>query len=134
MSQLPTIATYMTPNPSTIGREQSLAQAHKIMRDRSIRHLPVLHGGELVGMVSLGDLDWLESTPNVDAQTMTVEEAMSGVPYVVPASTSLLEVANHMRDHHLGSAIIVEGRNVIGVFTMVDALRALCDALVGSAS
>ena len=38
-----TIRDYMTESPHTIGSEQTLAMAHTLMREHSIRHLPVLH-------------------------------------------------------------------------------------------
>lgn len=131
MSETPTIAAYMTASPHTIGREQSLRSAHEIMRAEGIRHLPVLHGGKLVGVVSLRDLDWVESRPKVDPETIAVEEAMSSELYVVQEDAPLPDVARHMRDNRIGSAIVTRGRDVVGVFTAVDALTALCDSFDG---
>ena len=47
------IAKYMTAGPHTIGREQSLGAAKQLMHRNHVRHLPVLHAGQLVGMLSL---------------------------------------------------------------------------------
>ena len=52
----PTIAEFMTCWPQTIVPEQPLAEAHALMWTHKIRHLPVLHRGKLVGMVSMDDL------------------------------------------------------------------------------
>ncbi|MBL4637348.1 MAG: CBS domain-containing protein, partial [Kofleriaceae bacterium] len=62
----------MTKSPHTVGQEQSLSRAHEIMRKYTIRHLPVLHGGHLVGVVSLQDLDLTESLKDVDVGSTTV--------------------------------------------------------------
>ena len=53
---IPTLQKYMTTTPHTINKDQPLAYAHKVMRDHKIRHLPVLDGDSLAGMVSIGDL------------------------------------------------------------------------------
>ena len=51
-----TIDQVMTPQPYTIGRDQTLATAHQMMRAHLVRHLPVLEHSELVGIVSQRDL------------------------------------------------------------------------------
>ncbi len=123
------VRDYMTLSPHTIGAEQTLATAHTVMRDNGIRHLPVLRGGRLVGMVSMRDLHLLETLKDVDPEQVTVEEAMTDTPFVVTADAPLGEVARDMAESKLGSAVVVEGKKVVGVLTTVDALRALADAL-----
>ena len=125
----PKISDYMTESPHTIGQEQTLTRAHEIMRQYSIRHLPVLHGGKLVGTVSLRDLDLTEGLDGVDSNVVPVEEAMSIEPHVVSRDTPLKDVVDYLVEHRYGSAIVVEGRAVVGVFTAVDAMRALRDQL-----
>jgi acetoin utilization protein AcuB len=124
-----TIADRMTRTPELIGMEQSLSQAHKIMRTFGIRHLPVLHGGKLVGVVSDRDLHVIESLRDVDPEEVRVEEAMTQDVYAVTPKTSLKEVVMEMAERKLGSAVVVEGREVVGVFTTVDALNTLAGIL-----
>jgi len=125
------ISDYMSAAPHTIGQEQSLAKAHEIMREFSIRHLPVLHGGKLVGTVSLRDLDLTEGLEGVDPAKVPVLEAMSIEPHVVTRDTPLKDVVSHLVEHGYGSAIVVEGKEVVGVFTAIDAMRALRDLQAG---
>lgn len=123
------IADYMTKSPAMIGSEQKLSLAHELMRKKRIRHLPVLHGGKLVGIVSLRDLHLVETLPDVDPADVTVEEAMSPDVYAVESDTPLKQVAAEMAKRKLGSAVVMKGPKVVGVFTTVDALRALDRAL-----
>jgi acetoin utilization protein AcuB len=51
-----TVERFMTRSPLTIGQDQPLAAAHRMMREHRVRHLPVLDGGMLVGVVSQRDL------------------------------------------------------------------------------
>lgn len=50
------ISTFMTKNVVTAKCEDSLDELMNRMTSRRIRHLPVIKGGELVGLVSIGDL------------------------------------------------------------------------------
>ena len=123
------IERYMTPSPHTVGRNQPLAVAHRIMRDRRIRHLPVLDAGKLVGIVSDRDLHLIETLKSVDPETVLVEEAMSPEPFVVNRGSTLFEVVEQMVEHKLGSAIVLDEDRVAGVFTVIDALRVLGELL-----
>ncbi len=50
------ISEVMTKDLVTVGPQTSLREAAKVMADRWIRHLPVMDGGKLVGVVSQRDL------------------------------------------------------------------------------
>ena len=124
------VQDYMTASPHTIGASLSLSDAANMMKAYKIRHLPVLDGNALVGMVSDRDIQMVKSMEAVDADEMPIEEAMSQAPYTVSATTPLEVVARHMAKHKLGSAVIVNAnQKVMGVFTVTDGMRALADLL-----
>jgi acetoin utilization protein AcuB len=122
-----TVADYMTPGPHTIGREQSLVAAKQMMQKIHARHLPVLHGGKLVGVLSDRELAAIETLPG--SSQMTVEDAMVPDVYVTSQDASLATVAGEMARQRIGSAIVLKDEHVVGVFTAVDALRALAETL-----
>jgi acetoin utilization protein AcuB len=126
---IPHIDKYMTPSPHSVGQEQSLAQAHKLMRAHRIRHLPVLHGGKLVGVLSDRDLHLIETLRDVDPDNVTVEEAMSPTVYTVSPEAPLDEVVREMAHHKYGCAVVEHTGKLVGVFTTVDAMRAFADLL-----
>jgi acetoin utilization protein AcuB len=66
MKSIPTIQKYMTPMPHTIGSDQSLQKAHELMREFKIRHLPVLKGGKLVGILTDRDIALVETLKDVN--------------------------------------------------------------------
>ncbi|NOY89629.1 MAG: CBS domain-containing protein [Deltaproteobacteria bacterium] len=119
----------MSESPITIGSKQSMASAAKLMKEHSIRHLPVLRGGQLVGVVSDRDVKIVESFADVDPETVSVDEAVSQEAYAVAPSEDLGKVVRHMHDHKYGSAVVMEGKKVVGIFTTIDALSALADTL-----
>jgi acetoin utilization protein AcuB len=127
-----TIRDFMTALPHTIGRKQSLASAQETMRLKGLRHLPVLDGGRLAGVLSQRDAYFVETIAGVDPERVPVEEAMSVDVYSVAPDTPLLDVAAEMADHKYGCAIVTEGTHVVGIFTVVDALRALVAIIASS--
>lgn len=126
---IPHISKYMTTTPHTIGVDQTLQTAHKLMRDHHFRHLPVLQGGKLVGMVTERDLALIETLKDVDPTKVTVEDAMTPAPYTVAPDALLDVVVSTMAEHRYGSAVVVDNNHVVGVFTTVDALVAFSDLL-----
>jgi acetoin utilization protein AcuB len=78
-----TIRQYMTPSPHTIGAEQTLTVASELMRKHKIRHLPVLRGGNVVGILSQRDVALISGLPSVNPSEVPVEDAMSDVVYSV---------------------------------------------------
>ncbi|MFW2390136.1 MAG: CBS domain-containing protein [Polyangiales bacterium] len=121
------IADFMTSMPHTVGSEQTITFAQKLMQKYGIRHLPVLHGGELYGIVSDRDLGMIAGLNEVNPDATTVEEAMTQEAYTVSKDTPLFTVLNEMLEHKYGSAIVVEGIKIIGILTTHDALALLVE-------
>jgi acetoin utilization protein AcuB len=124
------IRRHMSVSVHAVTSRHTLAEAHQVMRERGVRHLPVVDEGRLVGVVSQRDLYLLETLKGVDPGTETVREAMAPDPYAVPPDAPLEAVAAAMAENKYGSAVVVDRGAVIGLFTTVDALRALA-AVVG---
>lgn len=120
-----TVQQFMTRSPHTISHDQPLIAAHRLMREHDIRHLPVLEGDKLVGIVSQHDLHLIESLKDVDPNKVQVREAMSAELYTVGPRTSIRNIASEMATHKYSSAVVMEHEQVVGVFTTIDALRVL---------
>lgn len=119
----------MSKNPHTIGIDQTIAHAHEVMRTHHIRHLPVLDGGTLIGLLSLRDLLVIENLRDIDPHAVSVEEAMSSEVYAVSPDAPLDEVVDVMTEHKYGCAVVMQDRHVVGVFTTIDACSALSELL-----
>jgi acetoin utilization protein AcuB len=122
-----TIAKYMTQHPHTIGSDRTVSEAARQMRELKIRHLPVLRGGQLEGLISDRDLRIILSFREVDPTATPISDAIPQETYVVAPDTPLAEVAAEMAKHKYGSAVVMDGNQVVGIFTTVDACRALAD-------
>ena len=129
MKVIPQVRKYMSASPHTIGADQTMARAHEMLREFRVRHLPVLQGGRLAGVVSERDLALIEAMPEVNPAQLSVEEAMSTEVYAVSPEAPLDEVARDMAARRYGCAVVLQNQKVVGIFTAVDACQALADLL-----
>ena len=131
---IPTIQKFMTTQPHSIGADQTMAMAHRMMREHRFRHLPVLTGGELVGVLSDRDLHLVETLRDVDPDKVLVEDAMTIAPYTVTPDAPLDDVVGTMAEHKYGCAVVMQNKHLVGIFTTVDACRAFAELLHGGLS
>jgi acetoin utilization protein AcuB len=122
-----TVAAHMTHSPHTIEADEPLLAARRLMTGRGLRHVPVVESGKLVGMLSERELRRFESLP--EAASLKVEDAMSLVAYVVAATTLLKSLAVDLTRRNIEAAVVTRRGHVVGMFTAVDALRALAELL-----
>ena len=128
MKTIPPIQKFMTAMPHTIGSDMPLKKALDMMRDFSIRHLPVQASGSLVGILSDRDVKLAASFKG--AEELTVEDVMSPDPYTVDVDAPIDEVATEMAEHKYGSAIVRQANGkIVGIFTATDGLRVLAEVL-----
>lgn len=129
MKSIPTVQKYMTTTPHTIGAEQSLAKAEKMMSENHIRHLPVLQGGQLVGILSERDVRLVETFKDVDPEKVSVEEAFTPEPYIISPNSPLSDVCAQMVSRRYGCALVCDNYKLVGIFTWIDALKAFDELL-----
>jgi acetoin utilization protein AcuB len=119
----------MTPSPRTIQRTASLADAHHMMREHGVRHLPVFAGTDLVGLVTQRDLYLLETIAELDLDKVEVGEAMTETPFIVTGDMPLDEVLEIMAAKKYGSCVVMGRGGLEGIFTTTDACRVLATLL-----
>jgi acetoin utilization protein AcuB len=130
----------MTPNPKTVTPAASIAEVWDLMRELEIRHLPVVEGGALVGMLSDRDLAHLDmarvlAMEGADALrrelTTPITSVMSADVIVVEPETELSDVVELLLEHKIGALPVVEPDTgeVVGIVSYVDVLRGLRDRL-----
>jgi len=126
---IPTIQKYMTVMPHTLGFDQNIEQAQELMSKFHIRHLPILKGGKLVGILTDRDVKLMMSFADFDAKKIKVDDAYTPEPYITTPNAKLDEVVAHMAEKKYGSALIVDNGKLVGIFTEIDAYKALADLL-----
>ena len=107
--------------------ETTLADAYRTMREKSFRHLPVVEGERLVGVVTDRDLRLATSAlaPVPFAPDSSVSAVMCREPLTADAQDAVEDAARVMRERKIGCLPVVEDGRVIGIITGVDLLDAL---------
>lgn len=126
------VRDYMAHPAVTIGWEEPVATAWRLMQTRRIRHLPVVDAdGRLVGVVTEADLrevtvgtDLAEAPP-----TLIVGKVMTWRTDAVHPDSEIAEAARLMQDRKIAALPVVEGDRVIGILTDADIMRAFCSFL-----
>lgn len=126
---IPSIYSFMTTCPHTIGHEQNIESATDLMREHKIRHLPVLKGGVLSGIISDRDIKLCLDFVGADESKIKVGDVCSEDVYTVAPQSPLDEVAKEMARKKVGSAVVLDHNKVVGIFTSVDAMNALATLL-----
>ncbi len=115
----------MTPSAITVAAADNLHDAQEVMSRNGIRHLPVLDGANLVGVLSDRDIAVALSFKGNNPKNTTAAEVAARDIYVTHPASPLAEVAAEMADKRYGSAVVTDGGDVVGIFTTTDACRAL---------
>jgi predicted transcriptional regulator len=125
MKKPPTLKTAMTPFPYSVERDAPLEQARQLMDEHSVHHLPVTHERAVVGIISAHDMQSVVHSvaQSDEAGEFHVKDLYVSDPYVVDLNTRLDEVLLTLADRHIGSAIVMKGGKLAGMFTLVDACR-----------
>ena len=121
----------------TMSPEETLLEAERIMHLARIRHMPIVDGGMLVGVVSHRDVvEW--ALPKRDGgspkqgiqhlRAIPVAEVMHADPWTADPDTTLCEAAERMLSFKIGCLPVVErgrdGLHLVGLVTESDLLRA----------
>ncbi|MCL6512082.1 MAG: CBS domain-containing protein [Anaerolineae bacterium] len=120
------VGDWMTHNPVIVLPSTPLPDAYALMQERRVCRLPVMDGGRLVGIVTLGDLRQANATTdNPEAAKMRVELVMTENVVTVTPQTSLREAAKLMIKHKVSGLPVMDGSELVGMITESDIFRAL---------
>lgn len=95
-----------------------------MMAERGIRHLPVVDGEKLVGLLSENDVRLVQAVPGADLEHVEIGRVLTP-PVCVWGETSLDEVAEIMAEKKCDCVVVLGGHGMQGIFTASDALVAL---------
>lgn len=128
------VADVMQPVFATVRSDELMDLVYDVMCLGRVRHLPVVDGARLVGVVSQRDLlaAGLSQALEFDGKqrrsflrSVAVAEVMSGSPISAPRDLSLEAAAKLMLEHRIGCLPIVDEKgSAVGIVTETDLLRA----------
>jgi len=124
------ISTLMTKNPASLDPEARIEDAWKIMHTHRVRHVPVVKGDKLVGLVTQKDL--LVNAQNRSLLSLPVAEIMVFRVSTITTDTTAEEAAKVMLNKKISCLPVVEDDKLVGIITESDFLKRLIQLLAES--
>jgi len=129
------VTTIMTENVITLKRSDSLETAEKLFKKHHIRHIPVVSGNVIIGMLSYTDLlrisfadSVYDDDDHVDSilyNMFTIEQVMVKKIVSVSPSNSIKEVAEILAKSEFHALPVVDKNILVGIVTTTDLINYL---------
>jgi CBS domain-containing protein len=128
------VAEWMSTPPVIIAPSMSLEAAQRLMQQQHVRRLPVVADGQLIGIITRGDLRAAQPSAATTLSIyewralldkVTVAACMTRDPLTVVPDASVLEAAQLILDHKVSGLPVVADGRVVGVITESDLFRLL---------
>lgn len=132
MNQFTTVSTIMTKNIIALTRSDDLQRAEMLFNRHQIKHIPVVSGETVIGMLSFTDLlkisyaDVSEDEHNIDAvvyNVFTIEQVMVKNVVTISSDTTIKEAAEILAKREFHALPVVEEGTLVGIITTTDLLN-----------
>ena len=127
------VSKIMTKNLVKLNVNDSLSKAEALFKKNKIKHLPVVSGDKIVGMLSLSDLlrisfadatddsgDYVEATVY---DMFSLEQVMTSKVVCVESDDTIKEVAEILAREHFHALPVIEHDKLIGIITSTDIIN-----------
>ena len=131
------VSTIMTKNIITLNSTDKLDAAERLFKKHNIRHIPVVEGKKIIGMLSLTDLLRISFAEGVyedesDVETIvynmfTISQVMAKNLKSVSAKTTIKEVAEMLAENECHALPVWENGNLTGIVTTTDLIKYLLE-------
>lgn len=135
MKQKVSVTTIMTKNVIKLNISDDLTKAEMLFKKHHIRHIPVVNGSKIIGMLSYSDLLRISFVDAVDDEAdvvdatvynmFTVEQVMAKNLITISSETTIKEAAEILASKEFHALPVVEGDLLIGIVTTTDLIKYL---------
>jgi len=129
------VSDIMTKNVITLNTTDDLEKAEYLFKLHNIRHIPVVSGEAIIGMLSYTDLlriSFADATDDQDSDVdtvvynmFTIEQVMAKNLISVSSSTTIKEVAELLSKKEFHALPVVDNNVLVGIVTTTDLINYL---------
>ena len=129
------ISTIMTENVITLKKEDNLETAERLFKQHKIRHIPVVTGNVIIGMLSYTDLLRISFADALDLEEedvettvynmFSIEQVMKKNLVTVLPSSSIKDVAVILAEKEFHALPVVQRNKLVGIVTTTDLIKYL---------
>lgn len=130
------VSTIMTKNLVTADVNDSLRHVNSLLKENNIRHIPVVSGTKLVGIISKSDImrlsfgDMFEGQKEADETVfdlLKLEQVMVSSPKVITEEETIQEVAEKFTQVEFHALPVVKGEEIVGIVSTTDLVKYLLE-------
>lgn len=129
------ISKIMTANVVTVNKTNTLKDVDKILEQKHIRHIPVVSGEEVIGMISRTDLQKISFVNSFDGDGLTtamydalsIEQVMTKELTTVNSADTIHDVTVTLSENEFHALPVLENGKLAGIVTTTDLLKYLVD-------
>ncbi|MCA0232714.1 MAG: CBS domain-containing protein [Bacteroidetes bacterium] len=130
------ISHIMTKNVATVQVSDDLHDVIDLVKKNHIRHVPVLEGHDVVGIISSTDINRLtfsslfenqEGADEAILEMLSISQVMTQKPRTVEATLSIKEVAEILASEEYHALPVIENGQLVGIVTTTDVIKYLLE-------
>ena len=131
------VSNIMTKDVVTLTVSDELTTAEALFKKNHIRHIPVIDGKHVVGMLSYTDLMRISFADAIDddeeeVDTMvynmfTIEQVMAKNVATIPVNATIKEVAQFLANKEYHALPVVDNDKLVGIVTTTDLIKYLLE-------
>lgn len=131
------VSKIMSTELITVNHTNNLVEAEKLFKENSIRHIPVVSGEDIIGMLSLTDLlrvsfvdSYQSNESEVDTAVynmLSIEQVMVKNLISVSSTQTIKEVAEVLAKNEFHALPVVDNQKLVGIVTTTDLLNYLLE-------
>ena len=131
------VSHIMTKELFTLNSTDTLYRAEELLSSKNVRHLPVVSGESLMGIISLTDImrisygsnfkEGQEAVDNAIFDMLTLDQVMQHKPRSISSSTTIKEVAEILSKEEYHALPVVDDGKLSGIVTTTDVIKYLLE-------
>lgn len=129
------VSKIMSTDILSVNITQSLKDVDAVIKDQHIRHVPVVSGEKVIGMLSKTDLQKISFVNTFDGEGLTtamydnlsIEQVMTKDVKTVQKDDTILDVATILSKNEFHALPVTEGEKLVGIVTTTDLVKFLID-------
>lgn len=137
MKRLEPVSKIMTKKLITISLEDNLYKAERLFKEHHIRHIPVVDNDQIIGMLSLTDLERISFLDSFDSNEIKIDNAVYNMlniaqimvknPVVINVNVTIKTVVEILAKNEFHALPVVDNNLLVGIVTTTDLLKYLLE-------
>ena len=135
MKKRTAVSKIMSTDIISVNKTQTLQDVNKLIKDNSIHHVPVVSGGNVIGMLSKTDLQKISFVNTFDGDSLTtamydaltIEQVMTKELSVVKSTDTIYDVAVILSTKDFHALPVLEDGKLVGIVTSRDLIKYLLE-------